>query len=125
MRLVLLLCLLAACHLPDPRVAGVRVRVPDTVHTVVGPVPVELVDSLSVPDPTVYVLGRFSFRERRIYIRREVTDPVQRLKIVFHEKFHVIMIESGLHNHLPAELLELMADAYAADRVAEWLRGRP
>ena len=116
---------LAACRPSQPALNANPLALPDVVHTTVGPIPVVLVDTLSVADTTAYVMGRFSYKVRTIYLRREITDPIQRLKTLYHELCHVEVIESGLYNHIPHDVGELLCDTFASNRVAALLRGKP
>src|SRR5688572_32892435 len=118
--LALLLCV-ACVRFPQTQ----PLVVPDTIHTTVGPIPIVLIDTLKVADSTMYVLGRFSYRNRTIYLRKEITDPIQRWKTLAHEHCHVIVIEAGLYNHIAPDIQELLCDAFASNRVAELLRGKP
>ena len=115
---LLLLCL-AACLPHKHQAPAPFPALPDTVHFESGPIPVILVEDISVGDSTQFVIGRYDFFRRVIYIRRGITDPIQRQRILGHEMCHVMMLESGLHNYSAPWYLELLCDAYATRRLAE------
>ena len=125
MRVLLFALILTACvPVRGSRIANAY-PLPATVHTAGGPIPVVLVDSLPATDSSFFVVGRFNYADRRIYVLARVTSPLQRWRIVQHERCHVILLESGLHNLTESTFRELLCDAYAEDRVAELVRGKP
>lgn len=119
----LLLCL-AACRQPIQHVPT-AIAVPDTVYALAGPIPVVLVDSLASTDSTGYVVGRYSFYVRELYVRRRITSPHQRLKIIGHEWCHAVALDSGLHNHLEPAFLELLCDAFGTAWAVEYVQRHP
>jgi hypothetical protein len=122
---LVLLLTLAAC-LPHKHPAPTPFpALPDTVHSEAGPIPVVLVEDISVGDSTQFVIGRYDIFTRTIYIRRGILSPVERQRILAHERCHVLMLETGLHNHTAPWYLELLCNAMAAQRVADLQRGKP
>lgn len=121
--------LLAACAVPPPGTAPSPLGLPDSVSVPSGMVAVELVDSLaSFADPDAIVVGRLMYLERRIYISRKITSPVQARKTLEHERCHVVLLDSGLQvilsKFLDREFSELLCDAFATARIAELSRGK-
>lgn len=129
--LVSLIGLLAVmgCHpVAEPRNSVPNpVIVPDTIHTLMRALPVVVADTIPNAPGTGpgVTIGRFTFQEGRILIWRGIFDPAMRLKIIYHEQCHAILIETGLWNQLNGDVIELVCDAFARERVAAAIRGSP
>lgn len=121
---LLLLCL-AACLPHNHTTPPAFPALPDTVHSDAGPIPVILVDDIRTADTSQFIIGRYDIFTRTIYIRRGIQSPIERQRILEHERCHVVMLESGLHNHTAPWYLELLCNAMASQRVADLQRGKP
>jgi hypothetical protein len=120
-KLAFLLLVLTACRAPFQKVEPeILPPLPRTIASQLGPVPVVFVDSLH-DDAGRPLLGGFHTLRRTIYIRREITKREVQYYVLFHEAAHVWLHDSGLDNLLPPPLVQSIADAFAAHRVAELL----
>lgn len=102
--------------------------IPAFVQSFLGPVPVERVDSIGVPTPAgSRVLGVFDVFSRRIYLRRDLTNPVTAWQILHHERCHVLLWDAGVKSG-SAQFDNLLCDVYATAAVRDQLellaRGR-
>lgn len=126
MRKLLVLALLTACAVQQAPPHPFPV-LPDTIYTASGATPVVVVDSIIGPDSTQLVIGRYMYFERRVLVWRGLKDERVRRKVMEHERCHVVLLESGLHNHFREVpwMVELLCDAFASARLAELERERP
>ena len=129
MKRALLLLLLAGCFHPaklPPDPSGLP-PIPRSVETSLGSIPVIWVDSLS-DEQGRPLAGGYHSMQRAIYLRRELTLRVVQWRVLFHEKCHVWVSDSGLDNLIPPQLVQSICDASATAQVAEMLaaaKGRP
>jgi hypothetical protein len=85
-------------------------RLPRTLYSALGPIPVELVDKLPA-DPEMMTYGRFIGHTRSIELSREIPSAEARIHTLFHEWVHVAMTDSGVTHMLDARLEEAICDA--------------
>jgi hypothetical protein len=98
---------------------------PSSVASILGPVPVEYVDTLDVGIPGANYIGIFDPLRRRILVVRGL-PPVVRLQVMYHEACHLALFDVGIR-HGPPEFMAFMdrvCDAIANSRVAELLAKR-
>lgn len=94
-------------------------KIPATVFSVLGPVPVTRVESL--PDregkPTED-LGEWDGKLRRIAVRSDMA-PVAALQTLYHEKVHMWLWDAGVD--LPEQYVEGVCDVIGSALAAEKL----
>lgn len=92
---------------------------PSSVHSALGPIPVELVKELfDEKGEPCSDLGEIDYHSRRIRIVKKL-DRVQAHHTLRHEWVHGVLFDSGLHNILPEALEEQICDVIATALVAE------
>lgn len=113
MRYALLCCLLAACSLPDPRVAGVPdlPPIPTYLDGATSRIAVVWVDSIPSPDPGFIVLGRYSPLDGVVYLWKGVKHRGEQWRVLLHEECHVRHWDRGVRFF--DETVEKMCDVYA------------
>lgn len=119
----LLLCLALALGCARPTPPSVLPPIPASVPSLVGPVPVVLVDSLTDEAGTP-MMGGYSPLRRTIYLNRAVTDPTMRAVVLEHERCHADMIAVGLHNVLDSKVAQAVCDWIALREVRRLLAPR-
>lgn len=123
-----LLLTLTACLSPRASTSPRPIPgIPDTIYTASGATPVLVVDSIASDRPDRLVVGRLDYLGRRVYVSRAAVDKMRQLKVVEHERCHLVLIESGLMMHFAEVpwLSELLCDAFANAAMAQLERGKP
>lgn len=94
-------------------------RIPQSVHTSIGRVPVELVPNLKDQQGDD-CLGTWNFGDRKIRLRPEQA-PVTAWQTFFHEKVHMWLSDSGVSETLTVKQEESICDALSTALLAEML----
>ena len=93
-------------------------RIPRTVHSAAGPVPVERVDNLRDPEyPSRSLYGLWVPDSRLIKIERGVGLETA-WQTLFHEQFHAWIDDNGVE--LGKTTLERLCEMYGSGRMGEW-----
>lgn len=119
MRRTALLCLalLFACRAPVS-----LPPIPQTVPSMLGPVPIVWVDSLRNTEGRA-LYGGWSGSRRTIYLRSDLkANPTHAHLVLRHEVCHVILEDFGLSNLLAPETEQALCDGFATYAVAELLQ---
>jgi hypothetical protein len=95
--------------------------IPEHVMSVLGPIPVIWADS--IPDGNgQQFLGAFHPGRREIFLLPILgARPIVAWQVLEHEKCHVWMHDSGLHNLIPRATHQAICDMLATQRVREML----
>ncbi len=93
--------------------------IPDTVYSILGPIPVVLVANLEDSDGEP-LLGKWEPEKRRILLCANV-HPITSLVTLWHERVHQMLWDSGAG--LDQEDEERVCDAISPAIVAELLNG--
>lgn len=95
--------------------------IPASVPSALGPVRVSWVDSLA-DESGQRLWGAFAPATRTIYLNTLVRENrAAALQVLFHERCHVRLHDSGLRNVIPADVAQVLCDAVASAEVAEIL----
>jgi hypothetical protein len=94
--------------------------IPAAISSPQGPIPVRIVKRIGKRKHTI--MGRYRLTKRRIEIRANMPRRVQ-WHTLYHEQYHSILCDSGLHNAFSDEQQELLCDLYASARMGEWFAG--
>lgn len=89
-------------------------RIPRTLYSVMGPIPVERLEAIEHENPAVLVMGRWRAAERVVAVSREVESDVAAFQTTMHEWVHTMLDDSGVSQHLTGEQEEAVCDAVAA-----------
>ncbi len=95
-------------------------ELPPYVDTVLGPVPVILVERFEGAKKNERLFGRYVPIQRIIEINAAAPRNVQ-WQTLWHEWIHVVFWDAGLHNAFSQEQQECVADVIGTARVAELL----
>lgn len=127
MRYLVLFLICAACRgpvaLPPAPIDDGLPPIPATVTTQLGEVRVLWADSLKNEEGHE-LLGAFHLLKREIYLNSAILSRAVAYHVLYHEKCHMTFYTSGMRRVVPDNAIQIVCDAFAADRVAEMLAKR-
>lgn len=93
-------------------------RIPRQINTMLGMVTILRVKSVDKEDS----LGECNFDLRTITLKKKL-ELRRAWHTLFHEQFHMLLFDSGLHNSLDpkSNVEETLCDAYATQRVSDMI----
>lgn len=97
-------------------------KIPSSVHSALGPVPVEFVPNLK-DQKGVDCLGTWNYNDRKLRLRPE-QPAVVAWQTFFHEKVHMWLNDAGVTGFLSEKQEEAVCDALSTAMLAEMLNTR-
>ena len=93
-------------------------KLPESVHSVLGPVTVRVVSRKLLPKDGR--LGDYCPKQREIRLDESISLRTQ-WQILYHEWTHMVLYDSGLHEVVPEENHEAICEVFGTARAFEAL----